>query len=827
MTGETCGCCATGPELPLLADNRPALASVRFRIGTFSSFRASLLRRLVRTRDLAALRTRASDDPAIALLELWAVVADVLTFYQERIANESLLRTATLRESITRLVRLIDYDLRPGLAATARLAFTLENVESMDVPAGLRVQSVPGPHEKPQKFATDEPLEARLALNQVQVFGELEKDEPFREGSDGGILASDGKTLAIGGDLLLLDDKHVERKTIVAVEPVGGLLRLRWTPPVVLAFDSDEMRVAPVRRTMRLFGHNAPVTYMVLLEDPVVPGQFKSEIESLVNSDFALEQRNPIALDAVYEDFVPGTQVLVEDRAAQAVALAEVSGVTSGAERFPVSADAGVPPAIAGAATRITLRGSVSTGDLRQVVVHELIGAPIAFHGFRYPATISGSAVYVPLDVVSGVDTKRTIILDDNARSPVQTSVANATPDGDHLRITLAAPLSRSLDGASAVMYGNVAPASHGESVRPEVLGDTDAGIPFQRFFLSKQPVTFRAGAGGVESSVDLRVNDIRWTRVPTLYAQPAGAQVYVERLLDDGTLVVQFGDGEHGARPPSGVRNVVARYRQGAGLVGRVRAGTLTNLLDRPVGVRAVTNPLPAEGGADREELEEARHNAPTKVRTFDRAVSLLDLEDLATASGEIAKASAALVWDGDVQAVHLTVAAGGGTVPGSDVLARLVAALAASRDPNRGLHVAPYAPVPIVIGAALRVLPTHVAVKVAAEARAALLDALSFERLAFGQSINLSDVYAVLHEVAGVEAVDMQTLQFRGYETWTDAERGERRVSAAALQPRLRIFPARPRQPPARGAIPAEQARIENPATDLVLTTTGGLVE
>ena len=42
---------------------------------------------------LAGLTTRDPSDPSIALLDAWAVVADVLTFYQERIANEGYLPT--------------------------------------------------------------------------------------------------------------------------------------------------------------------------------------------------------------------------------------------------------------------------------------------------------------------------------------------------------------------------------------------------------------------------------------------------------------------------------------------------------------------------------------------------------------------------------------------------------------------------------------------------------------------------------------------------------------------------------------------------------------
>ena len=42
----------------------------------------------------------------------------MLTFYQERIANEAYLRTATERVSLLELARLIDYELRPGVAAS-------------------------------------------------------------------------------------------------------------------------------------------------------------------------------------------------------------------------------------------------------------------------------------------------------------------------------------------------------------------------------------------------------------------------------------------------------------------------------------------------------------------------------------------------------------------------------------------------------------------------------------------------------------------------------------------------------------------------------------
>ena len=101
---------------------------------------------------LRQLRTRDDDDFTIALLDAWAVTSDVLTFYQERIANESYLRTATERLSILEQSRLLGYQLAPGLAASTYLAFTMETTpgapeqaaKPVKLAIGTRVQSVPG-----------------------------------------------------------------------------------------------------------------------------------------------------------------------------------------------------------------------------------------------------------------------------------------------------------------------------------------------------------------------------------------------------------------------------------------------------------------------------------------------------------------------------------------------------------------------------------------------------------------------------------------------------------------------------------------------------------
>ena len=115
-----CGCCqGTEPLTPLDIASRPGLDALSYRVGTHSSFLETMKAGLS-SEALFKLTTRDGSDPAIAWLDAWAVVADVLTFYQERIANEGFLRTATERRSVLELARLVGYEPRPGVAAPDR-----------------------------------------------------------------------------------------------------------------------------------------------------------------------------------------------------------------------------------------------------------------------------------------------------------------------------------------------------------------------------------------------------------------------------------------------------------------------------------------------------------------------------------------------------------------------------------------------------------------------------------------------------------------------------------------------------------------------------------
>ena len=136
---NTCNCCENGIHQPELY-NPPGQEALRYRIGVHSSFLRRMLARLgVETipdgdyqddRPLRDLTTRDTDDFAIGLLDAWASVGDVLTFYQERLANEGFLRTSDERLSILELARAIGYELKPGVAAETYLAFQVDEAES-------------------------------------------------------------------------------------------------------------------------------------------------------------------------------------------------------------------------------------------------------------------------------------------------------------------------------------------------------------------------------------------------------------------------------------------------------------------------------------------------------------------------------------------------------------------------------------------------------------------------------------------------------------------------------------------------------------------------
>ena len=154
-TTKPCGLVIVHPRA---ITNRPGRDRIDYRVGDFTTFRDALLRPLSEETDLGPVWRPGPDDLGLQLVEWWAYLADVLTFYNEQWMQGAYLRTAEQTEQVRRLVRLLGYRPRPAIAATGRLAADI--TAPVTLPKGFAFQSKPGPGEEPQVFELD--IETKL-----------------------------------------------------------------------------------------------------------------------------------------------------------------------------------------------------------------------------------------------------------------------------------------------------------------------------------------------------------------------------------------------------------------------------------------------------------------------------------------------------------------------------------------------------------------------------------------------------------------------------------------------------------------------------------------
>lgn len=330
-----------------------------------------------------------------------------------------------------------------------------------------------------------------------------------------------------------------------------------------------------------------------------------------------------------------------------------------------------------------------------------------------------------------------------------------------HTNIGLANKLAYKYDASTVTLYGNVVKATHGQTVA-EVLGNGDASQPFQKFGSHQSPLTYLPAAtpAGAQSTLTVRVNEIEWHEADNLAALGPTGRNYITHTDDVDKTSVIFGNGQHGARPPTGSVNVKAAYRYGIGKAGNAKARQISQLATRPLGVQGVINPLPATGGADRDSPGQARSNTPIAVKALDRLVSVEDYADFARTYAGIGKASAARLSDGRRQLVHVTIA-GADDIPidgNSDLYRNLVQALHRFGDPFQAIQVCVRKVKLLVVSAGIRVLADYQWESVEPLIRAALLDAFGFDRRELGQSAFLSEAVSLMQGVEGVAYVDVR---------------------------------------------------------------------
>jgi predicted phage baseplate assembly protein len=862
-------CRAPAPPTVGRAANEPGRDQLAYRVGDHDRFLAALLATLSRQPELAALTSRSSDEPVVALLDAWATALDVLAFYQERVVNEGFLRTATERDSVLHLARAIGYELRPGVAATTWLAFeVIASPGTPDVfpmPAGTRAQSVPGPGELPQVFETVEALKTRPGWNAMPVAASaphvpVAGDVALRlAGTDAALQPGDRLLVVAGGPSGWFDVRRVaalevvdavladplDREPLVAAHTLV-VLDAPLTPLTLsVGLPAGTTSVHVLRQRAAIFGYNAldwsalPVSMRVgelnpyygetigatsamkvIGETKLLVGASDRLVESIGGSATAQSKVLPgvyagrsgtwadaaftattdtISLDQVYPKVVAGSWVVLERSAGT------VARVVASVAELPVS-DFGMSARV----TRLKLSAGDVVGFSPRNASVLLQSEQLAFAEVPLPFELAGVDAVDLARPVDGLAAGRNVVvagldLGGEPASEVATLHAVLAPSRPGLgpRLLFERSLTGHYQRATVKVRANVAKATHGES-RAEIVGSGAQRQAFQTFKLSQKPLTYARSTAptGARSTLAVWVGGVRWQQVVSLHGAAADARVYVVRHADDGTVAITFGDGQTGARLPTGRDNVVATYRVGIGAAADLQRGRISLPLTRPLGLRDVVNAVPADGADDPETLERARVNAPLTVRTLGRIVSVADYADFARAFAGVGKSRADLLWE-ERQVIHLTIADAKGAVvgPGTELATTLQAAIDRARHVTVPVRIAGYAPVRLVFGARLVVASDRRFPDVAAAARAALVEHFSFARRDFAQPIVQSEALALLQAVDGVQAVLLREFRSQG-----DASGTRREVVAA-----------RPARRQGASTAPAELLTVSAPDVDL----------
>ena len=790
-----CSCCSgRAVRTPGILANRPGLSEIAYRSGRYDDFRASMIAGLSRTDRpaLAGLKTRDADDPTIALLDAWAMACDVLTFYSERLANESYLRTATERTSLQELGKLLSYRLNPGSAAETVLAFSLERAPApppldppdpgvippavpgeVTLPTGLRVQSVPGPDERPQTFETVAQITARPQWNALPVVRTkahlpvLGRHDCYLAGV--GLNLKPGDPILFASDDLVGDRWDVRLLTEVAEDVGAGRTHVRWDRGLGSVNPPNLPAAAPqtsvLRKRLAVFGHNAPTwkamtaTYRSDYRDQFTPKPAEGGDWPFFTAATTSAGRLVIDVDGAHPDITVGSWVVVSQDAEGF--YRELYRVDERAELSRAAFG------VSGRVTRLTLAGELHTfGTPRQVTVMA-VPQPLTITEAPDDGAVSGLQVVVAGDA-SAMQQGRTLVItgQSGGTAVAQVLVLDAVATaGGRSTLTFTTAVDPPLDRRTAVVLGNVAPATHGETVT-QILGSGNAAVGFLRAPLAHGPLTHVPAdtPQGTQSTLAVRVDDVLWQEAASTYTAGPTDRVFTTRDEPDGRQSVVFGDGVRGARPATGSNNLRATYRKGLGIAGNVRADQLSMALDRPLGLKGVTNPLPAGGGVDPESADRARTAIPLPVRTLGRAVSLQDYADFALAYTGIGKAAASVLplLGGPTIVVSVADAAGG--PPPSSTLGRLQQALRDYGDPHVRVEVLPCRTAQFRIALKIAVDPAREQEQVLAAVQAALRTAYEAPARAIGAHVQRSAVIAAAASVVGVLGVDLDRLYAGG---------------------------------------------------------------
>jgi Baseplate J-like protein len=281
----------------------------------------------------------------------------------------------------------------------------------------------------------------------------------------------------------------------------------------------------------------------------------------------------------------------------------------------------------------------------------------------------------------------------------------------------------------------------------------------------------------------------VRWMPVATFRFSNARSRHYViDRVSGEVTFGQLSFEPQFGALSlPIGRNNVIAEfYRSSGGRAGNREPGAIAQLVHALGFVSRVSNPLAATGGTDPESDAQALERGPATLKHRNRAVTSDDYDALArAASSEVALVHTLPVTNllgqrelGVVTLVIVPESAERAPLPTPELL-RTVETYLKRRAPetaNHRVYVTGPRYVEIAVVATLVAMRPEESSLVVARALAALHKFLHPLRggsggagPGFGSTVHISEIYALLEDVAGVDFVPSAVFDLPGHGTET----------------------------------------------------------
>ena len=694
------------------------------------------------------------------MMEWWAYLADILTFYNERVANQNYLRTADLPESVTRMIKILGYRPQPGIGASGAVAALLSGPKGVSLAPVFAIQSKPGPGKQPQTFE----LNAPASLNPPDAIAADPIPNPALFAADGSILVKGViSSLKPGTPLLIVKkgwngtDSNYALVTVTSTQPEPSprgkpstrvQLSVRQTaiPNAALAVDYQLQRST---QTAHVWQYPASIGLVVAAS--------KVHMDSLVRSITAGQMM-------LFE--TPQTSSASTSPPSPKLVSVTNYGETSWYANPKSSANPAVAPDLP--AIGIPILHSVLDFQPALSPSWDLFRTSVAIY---YNWQSVGELVPAPATEFDGVTTTlgavAPALFPQGNGQPIQIEdalgngvAASGSVGQDRTLLTISAlPVPAVKLKAPLKVLFNLLSVSRGKTVANEILGSGAASQANQEFVLAKSPLTYllsgdSTSGGSYKSTLGIWVDGLEWKEAPSFFAQLPDARIFVTSEDEDQKTHVKFGDGINGSRLGSGVNNLVASYRYGSGKDSPA-AGSLTVISQPQPGLKSIRNPVAVGGGDDPDPASKIRQYAPGSVLTFGRAVSGDDYEAIAAQTPGVARARVYWGWDDAEQRTMVSV------YVGDDQSAKDAAeiALSAAADPNRPRRVLLATKIPIAISLTLEIAADRVPSDVVSQVTAALTDPdyglLGVNTVRIGQSLYESQIYETCLNIAGTIAV------------------------------------------------------------------------